>query len=260
MLPEVKESAADFGSYNIDGVEIPIRGVAGDQQAALFGQACFEPGTAKNTYGTRLFMLMNTGSAIHQSHNGLITTVAWSLKGAVSLSKPAGLPLRVTDDFSAHRLGRTLIDARELEGSRVRQPHVTVESHDEHRRSAGLRIDPAALRQLGAPQLVIPVPSQDPFAGLRLGASCDTFRELCRRRRVTQIDIGQRQRAVDEVRVIVDEPGVTSRPPRSTTRVFASASARTLAFVSTARMFSPLTAMACAKLPSFASVHTRALT
>ena len=84
MLPEVKESAADFGSYTIDGVEIPIRGVAGDQQAALFGQACFEPGTAKNTYGTGCFMLMNTGSAIHQSHNGLITTVAWSLKGQVT--------------------------------------------------------------------------------------------------------------------------------------------------------------------------------
>ncbi len=84
MLPEVKESAADFGSYTIDGVEIPIRGVAGDQQAALFGQACFEPGTAKNTYGTGCFMLMNTGSAIHQSHNGLITTVAWSLKGKVT--------------------------------------------------------------------------------------------------------------------------------------------------------------------------------
>jgi len=84
MLPEVKASAADFGSYTIDGVEIPIRGVAGDQQAALFGQACFEPGMAKNTYGTGCFMLINTGSTIHQSRNGLITTVAWSIGGKVA--------------------------------------------------------------------------------------------------------------------------------------------------------------------------------
>jgi glycerol kinase len=84
MLPEVKPSAADFGTYAIDGVDIPIRGVAGDQQAALFGQACFEPGMAKNTYGTGCFMLMNTGATIHQSRNGLITTVAWSLGGKVA--------------------------------------------------------------------------------------------------------------------------------------------------------------------------------
>lgn len=83
MLPEVKPSAAIFGTYNLKGKEIPIAGVAGDQQAALFGQACFEPGMAKNTYGTGCFMLMNTGSKIQLSKNGLITTIAWGLDGKV---------------------------------------------------------------------------------------------------------------------------------------------------------------------------------
>ena len=83
MLPEVQPSASDFGSYEIDGVRIPIAGVAGDQQAALFGQACFEPGMAKNTYGTGCFMLMNTGEKIQLSKNGLITTIAWGLNNKV---------------------------------------------------------------------------------------------------------------------------------------------------------------------------------
>jgi glycerol kinase len=83
MLPEVKPSSYQFGKFKLDGKEIPISGVAGDQQAALFGQACFEPGMAKNTYGTGCFMLMNTGSKIHQSKNGLITTIAWGLEDRV---------------------------------------------------------------------------------------------------------------------------------------------------------------------------------
>jgi glycerol kinase len=83
ILPEVKPSASHFGDYKIDGHTIAITGVAGDQQAALFGQACFEPGMAKNTYGTGCFMLMNTGTRIQQSKNGLITTIAWGLDGKV---------------------------------------------------------------------------------------------------------------------------------------------------------------------------------
>ena len=79
MLPQVKPSAAHFGDYILNGNNIPIAGVAGDQQAALFGQACFDPGMAKNTYGTGCFMLMNTGSKIQLSKNGLITTIAWGL-------------------------------------------------------------------------------------------------------------------------------------------------------------------------------------
>lgn len=83
LLPEVKPSAADFGKWTLNSVDIPIAGVAGDQQAALFGQACFEPGMAKNTYGTGCFMLMNMGSKIQLSKNGLITTIAWGLDGKV---------------------------------------------------------------------------------------------------------------------------------------------------------------------------------
>lgn len=83
MLPEVKPSAHTFGSTNVNGVSIAICGIAGDQQAALFGQACFEPGMAKNTYGTGCFMLMNTGSTLQLSKHGLLTTIAWSLDGKV---------------------------------------------------------------------------------------------------------------------------------------------------------------------------------
>jgi glycerol kinase len=83
MLPEARPSSGDFGSYELNGVAIPIAGIAGDQQAALFGQACFEPGMAKNTYGTGCFMLMNTGEELQHSYNGLLTTIAWGLDGKV---------------------------------------------------------------------------------------------------------------------------------------------------------------------------------
>ncbi|SDJ86599.1 glycerol kinase [Catalinimonas alkaloidigena] len=84
MLPDVLPCSADFGTWTIDGVDIPIAGVAGDQHAALFGQACFEPGTAKNTYGTGCFMLMNTGEELCYSKNGLISTLAWGPDGKVN--------------------------------------------------------------------------------------------------------------------------------------------------------------------------------
>ncbi len=83
MLPAVNPSSHHFGTWTVDGVDIPICGVAGDQQAALFGQACFQPGMAKNTYGTGCFMLMNTGHALQYSKHGLITTIAWGLEGTV---------------------------------------------------------------------------------------------------------------------------------------------------------------------------------
>ena len=76
MLPQVFPSAHVYGAVNIQGEEIPIAGVAGDQQAALFGQCCFESGEAKNTYGTGCFLLMNTGSDARKSSNGLLTTIA----------------------------------------------------------------------------------------------------------------------------------------------------------------------------------------
>jgi glycerol kinase len=84
MLPSVQPSAHHFGDYEIDGVQIPIAGIAGDQQAALFGQGCFKKGTAKNTYGTGCFMLMNTGENPQFSKNGLLTTIAYGLDGKVN--------------------------------------------------------------------------------------------------------------------------------------------------------------------------------
>ncbi|NLC34589.1 MAG: glycerol kinase GlpK [Erysipelothrix sp.] len=83
MLPEVKNSSEVYGYANIGGVQVPIAGAAGDQQAALFGQTCFEPGMAKNTYGTGAFLLMNTGTTPVKSENGLVTTIAVGIDGRV---------------------------------------------------------------------------------------------------------------------------------------------------------------------------------
>jgi len=85
ILPEVKPSSCMYGCTDpeITGSAIPISGAAGDQQAALFGQACFSPGDAKNTYGTGSFMLMNTGKTPVVSKNGLLTTIAWMVDGEV---------------------------------------------------------------------------------------------------------------------------------------------------------------------------------
>lgn len=87
MLPEVRPSSEEYTktiSYHFFGEEVPIAGIAGDQQAALFGQACFEEGMAKNTYGTGGFLLMNTGEKPVESENGLLTTIAWGVDGKVT--------------------------------------------------------------------------------------------------------------------------------------------------------------------------------
>ncbi|MBU5306457.1 glycerol kinase GlpK [Clostridioides mangenotii] len=87
MLPEVKPSSCLYGytdDHMLAGAEIPISGCAGDQQAALFGQTCFDEGTAKNTYGTGCFLLMNTGEKPVRSKNGLLTTIAWGIDGKVN--------------------------------------------------------------------------------------------------------------------------------------------------------------------------------
>ena len=83
MLPQVRDSSAVYGTVNLQGVEVPIAGIAGDQQAALFGQTCFAPGEAKNTYGTGCFLLMNTGDRLYRSRNGLLSTIAIGLDGKV---------------------------------------------------------------------------------------------------------------------------------------------------------------------------------
>jgi glycerol kinase len=85
LLPEVRDTAGDFGVSDPDaflGIRAPITGIAGDQQAALFGQGAWAAGTSKNTYGTGSFLLLNTGSEAVDSHQGLLTSVAWQLDGA----------------------------------------------------------------------------------------------------------------------------------------------------------------------------------
>jgi glycerol kinase len=97
MLPTVQASSSHFGDYTFKGIKIPIMGIAGDQQAALFGQACFEAGMAKNTYGTGCFMLLNTGSELKYSKNGLLTTIAataddsvqYALEGSIFIAGAA---------------------------------------------------------------------------------------------------------------------------------------------------------------------------
>ncbi|MDX1510313.1 MAG: glycerol kinase GlpK [Nitriliruptorales bacterium] len=84
VLPEVRDSAGDFGRSDPDsflGIDAPVTGILGDQQAALFGQGCWEPGTSKNTYGTGSFLLLNTGQEASHSENGLLTSAAWRIDG-----------------------------------------------------------------------------------------------------------------------------------------------------------------------------------
>jgi glycerol kinase len=125
MLPEVRPSSGDFGLTSREwfGHSIPIRGAAGDQQAATFGQGCFEPGMAKNTYGTGCFLLLNTGSQPVESHNNLLTTIGWSLgerptyclegsvfiAGAVVQWLRDGLGL-IRDSADVERLAATVAD------------------------------------------------------------------------------------------------------------------------------------------------------
>jgi glycerol kinase len=127
MLPEVRPSSEWYGETetSLFGVPIPITGAAGDQQAALFGQACFEPGTAKNTYGTGCFLLLNTGHHAVPSKNGLLTTVGWSvggkttycLEGAVFIAGAAVQWVRdglkaIQSSAEVERLAATVDDAR----------------------------------------------------------------------------------------------------------------------------------------------------
>ena len=84
MMPKVLGSSEVYGEANIEGTKVPISGIAGDQQSALFGQMCVEPGAVKNTYGTGCFLLMNTGDKPIMSSNNLLTTIAWKVGGKVS--------------------------------------------------------------------------------------------------------------------------------------------------------------------------------
>jgi glycerol kinase len=126
MLPQVRGSSEVYGETQADlfGRAIPIAGAAGDQQAALFGQACFEPGSAKNTYGTGCFLLLNTGTTPMPSKGGLLTTIAWqrngevtyALEGAVFIAGAAVQWLRdglraIVTSADVERLSATVPDA-----------------------------------------------------------------------------------------------------------------------------------------------------
>ncbi|MGO8693716.1 MAG: glycerol kinase GlpK [Rectinemataceae bacterium] len=129
ILPRVMPSSGDFGLVGREflGAEIPVCGCAGDQQAALFGHACFEPGTAKNTYGTGCFTLMNTGSTPVSSRHNLLTTVAWdlgkgytyALEGSVFIAGAVVQWLRdqmgmLDDSAESERLARSVEDSGEV--------------------------------------------------------------------------------------------------------------------------------------------------
>ncbi|MGI1806333.1 glycerol kinase GlpK [Exiguobacterium sp. TDN 0502] len=123
MLPEVRPSSevyAETAGYHFFGEAVPIAGAAGDQQAALFGQACFDTGMAKNTYGTGCFMLMNTGEEAVKSDNGLLTTIAWGVDGKVEYALEGSIFV-AGSAIQWLRDGLRLIDdAKESEGYATR--------------------------------------------------------------------------------------------------------------------------------------------
>jgi len=142
MLPEVKDSSCIYGHtapYHFFGRQVPIAGIAGDQQAALFGQACFEPGMAKNTYGTGCFMLMNTGKKPIPSQNGLVTTIAWGIDGQVEYALEGSI-------FVAGSAIQWLRDSLEMIRTAPESEDVASQVED----SAGVYVVPAFVG-LGAP-------------------------------------------------------------------------------------------------------------
>lgn len=142
ILPEIKPSSGIFGHSHKDllgGREIPIAGIAGDQQAALFGQGCFEPGAAKNTYGTGCFLLMNTGQELTRSSAGLLSTVAWQIGDQVTYALEGSI-------FIAGAVVQWLRDELEII-SDAAESQALAESVDD---TAGVYLVPAFVG-LGAP-------------------------------------------------------------------------------------------------------------
>ncbi|MBL8507506.1 MAG: glycerol kinase GlpK [Chitinimonas sp.] len=141
LLPQVRDCAADYGSSlpELFGAAIPIRGVAGDQQAATVGQACFAPGMVKSTYGTGCFMVMNTGSEMVRSRNRLITTLAYRLDGQPTFALEGSI-------FIAGAAVQWLRDAVKLIGSAAESEKWAREVDDTH----GVYLVPA-FTGLGAP-------------------------------------------------------------------------------------------------------------
>lgn len=142
MLPEVKDSSCIYG-YTAEsqffGCRVPIGGVAGDQQSALFGQACLEKGMAKNTYGTGCFMLMNTGETPVQSKHGLLTTIAWGLDGKITYALEGSV-------FVAGSAIQWLRDGMKLITTASESEEIALQAED----SQGVYVVPAFVG-LGAP-------------------------------------------------------------------------------------------------------------
>ncbi|WP_206810849.1 glycerol kinase GlpK [Paradesulfitobacterium ferrireducens] len=142
ILPLVKPSSIVFGEAEsglFKGWSVPVAGIAGDQQAALFGQMCFTPGMAKNTYGTGCFMLMNTGTKAVQSGNGLLTTIAWGLNGQVEYALEGSV-------FIAGAAVQWLRDGLKILETSADSEKLALEAAD----SAGVYVIPA-FTGLGAP-------------------------------------------------------------------------------------------------------------
>ena len=142
MLPEVKPSSCLYGYTSPEhffGLSVPIGGIAGDQQAALFGQACFSPGMAKNTYGTGCFLLMNTGEQHIRSEQGLLTTIAWGYGGKVTYALEGSI-------FVAGSAIQWLRDGMEMLKSAPESQEIAEKAPD----SAGVYVVPA-FAGLGAP-------------------------------------------------------------------------------------------------------------
>jgi glycerol kinase len=160
VLPEVKPSAGVFGetAAGVLPAGIPVTGIAGDQQAALFGQCCLEPGMAKNTYGTGCFLLLNTGRTPVVSERGLLTTVAWQLDGAVTYALEGSV-------FIAGAVVQWLRDGLGVIASAAESEAVATSVED----SGGVYLVPA-FTGLGAPHW-------DPYArGVLVGLTRGTTR------------------------------------------------------------------------------------
>ena len=147
MLPEVKDCAADFGvtEKSLFGAEIPILGVAGDQQAATIGQACFEPGMMKSTYGTGCFALLNTGADMVRSKNRLLTTIAYRLDGKTTYALEGSI-------FIAGAAVQWLRDGLKMIGKAAAQRRAGGQGRSTRRTSISCRPSSASARRIGTPR------------------------------------------------------------------------------------------------------------
>ena len=146
MLPEVRDCAADFGTTRPDlfGREIPILGVAGDQQAATVGQACFAPGMMKSTYGTGCFALLNTGPTLVESRSRLLGTIAYQLDGKPTYALEGSI-------FIAGAVVQWLRDGLKMIREAVRDPAPGRSRRPVAGRGAGARLRRALARPTGSP-------------------------------------------------------------------------------------------------------------